>query len=172
MRDGVFRLHEALTYGEALNGPMSPYLVAQLPHAAGDRWGGLAPVPGGRLGVVACAPRGLASLDALAGLFIDEVVEAVPSDTQTTAVTFHHEDPVARAPQALLLAVPPTDQPWTADTLEATLLDALDLVEHVRPVDPDALRGMGQVLPALFFAVNPSGDTVSTDFTVAAQEGT
>jgi hypothetical protein len=172
MRDGVFRLHEALTYGEVLNGPMSPYVVAQLPHAAGDRWGGLAPVPGGRLGVVACAPNGLASFTALAGLFIDEVVEAVPSGTQTTAVTFHHEVPVARAPQALLLAVPPTDQPWTADTLEATLLDALDLVEHVRPVDPDALRGMGQVLPALFFAVNPSGDTVSTDFTVAAQEGT
>jgi hypothetical protein len=173
MRDGVFRLHEALTYGEALGGPVAPYVVAQLPHASGDAWGGLAPVPGGRLGLVAHAPRGVSPADGLAGLFIDEVVEIVPAASQATALAFHREDPVARAPQALLLAVPPTDQPWTADALEATLLDTLDLVEHVRPVDPDVLRGLGQVLPALFFAVNPGGDTVSTDFTVAAsQEGT
>ena len=168
VRDGALHLHAALTYGEALVGPLPPYRVAQLPYAAGDRWGGVAPVPGGRVGLVAHVPAGVDLRGDLAGLFVDELVEVIPSAQQATALAFHHEAPVARAPQALLLAVPPTDQPMTADLLEATLLDALDLVERVRPVDPDVLHGTGQLLPALFFAVNPAGDTVSTDFTGAA----
>ena len=42
-----------------------------------------------------------------------------------------------------------------------------------RAVDPDALErvnGIEQFLPALYFAVNLAGDTVSTDFTRAAAQ--
>jgi len=34
---------------------------------------------------------------------------------------------------------------------------------RVRAVDLDAVDGGGQLLPALYFAFNTSGDTISTD---------
>ncbi len=176
VREEVDRLQQALSYAEAISPePGLGFQVAQLPHQPGDRWGGLrGPLGGGRLALVAHAPFGL-TLDGsqpLAGLMVDEVVEVVPSTAEKTAVAFHGEDPNSRAPQALLLAVTPDDNPWSQDTLEATVLETLALAEHVRPVDPDVLQQAGQLLPALYFAVNLSGDTISTDFTPAAiQEG-
>jgi hypothetical protein len=43
------------------------------------------------------------------------------------------------------------------------LLETLDLA-RIRAVDPDALGEIGHYLPALYFANNAAGDTVSTDF--------
>jgi hypothetical protein len=161
------------------------YLVVQLPYVANAVWGALpgGAAPGGSVGFVLLAPAGTdfsTKKDGLlaAGLLIDELVEVIPSAAETTAVAFQFEHPAARAPQALLLAVPPDDQAWTAATLETTLLETIALVEQVRPVDPDSLKGLGQFLPALYFALNlgtdGSGtdpDTVSTDFLKAGALG-
>ena len=54
--------------------------------------------------------------------------------------------------------------------LEATVLETLELAK-LRAVDPEALRGnqtLAYLLPALYFALNLSDDTVSTDFYRAA----
>ena len=70
----------------------------------------------------------------------------------------------ARAPQAILLAVAPdVGQPWNLDTLEAVLLDTLELA-RLRLVDPDAMTELDQFLPALYFGVNAANDAVSTRF--------
>jgi hypothetical protein len=43
------------------------------------------------------------------------------------------------------------------------LLETLDLA-RLRAVDPDALDEIGHYLPALYFACNTEGHTVSADF--------
>jgi len=69
----------------------------------------------------------------------DEWVEVVPSQTETTAITFQHDAPDARAPQALLLAVPAAPgTPWTGAGLHRLLLDTLTLAQ-IRAIDPEAL---------------------------------
>ena len=72
---------------------------------------------------------------------------------------------VVTAPHAILLVVPPDQsQPtWNAEALQKVLLETMDLV-RVRAVGPEALGELGQYLPALYFALNLAGDTVSTDF--------
>ena len=86
-------------------------------------------------------------------------------------MTFHVDDPTARAPQAILLGVQPdTAAAWTLPTVEGTLLDAIEMA-RLRTVDPDSLGDVGHFLPALLFAVNlgdASPDTISTDLTLAA----
>jgi hypothetical protein len=82
-------------------------------------------------------------------------------------VSFHYDDPIARAPQAILLAVRPDDFPeWTYEAVEGSVLEALELAK-LRAVDPDALGALGHYLPALFFAYNTGGprtDAVSVNF--------
>jgi len=133
----------------------------------GETWSGInaSNVPGGRLGLV-CEVVGTPDFGSnVGGLFVDEVVETVPDDSQTTGVAFHYEEPNAGAPHSILLAIPPDEQLWSMDRLADTVREALDLAENVRTIDPDTLAQTGQMLPALYFAVNLLGATVSTDFT-------
>ncbi len=171
IRPGVSRLDSALFYAEALAGKsLTSFEVAQLPVVAGDRWIALeqtSNAASSRLSLVAFAPAPLATGTPATGLVADEWVEVLPSAQQITGVSFHQDDPTARAPQTLLLAVRPDDFPeWTLEALEGTVLEALDLAK-LRAVDPDALNALGHYLPALYFAYNAGGprvDTISTDF--------
>jgi hypothetical protein len=173
IRPGVSRLDTALLYAESLAGKtLTHFDVSQLPAVAGDRWVALpqsAAGSSGGLSLVAFTPVPVASGAPIAGLIIDEWVEVLPSAQQITGVAFHQDDPTARAPQTLLLAVRPDDFPeWTLESLEGTVLEALDLAK-LRAVDPDALDALGHYLPALYFAYNAGGpqvDAVSTDFNV------
>jgi hypothetical protein len=170
VRDGVARLNHALTYAEALgNGEKLRLTIAQLPHDEDDRWVGL-PLKGGqslRGGRLSLAVQSAAPVDVrqpLAGLLIDEWVEVVPSATETTGISLQYDQPNAAAPQTILVAVPPEiESPWTVWSLQQVLLETLDLA-RTRAVDPDALDEVGHYLPALYFACNTAGDTVSTDF--------
>jgi len=109
---------------------------------------------------------------------IDEWVEVVPSATETSAITFQHDAPDSRAPQTMLLAVPPTTtEAWTPAGLHRLLLDTLAQAQ-VRAIDVETLdtavlnpvagaSSIGELshfLPALHFAVNVDGDAVSPDF--------
>jgi hypothetical protein len=171
IRPGVSRLNSAMFYAEALAGKSLTNLeVAQFPVVAGDRWIALeqtGSAPSSRLSLVALASAPLAAGTLVAGLVADEWVEVLPSVQQITGISFHQDDPTARAPQTLLLAVRPDDFPeWTLEALEGTVLEALDLAK-LRAVDPDALNALGHYLPALYFAYNGGGatvDTISTDF--------
>jgi hypothetical protein len=171
IRPGVARLDSAIFYSEALaEKSLANLEVAQLPVVAGDRWIALeqtSNAESSRLSLVAFASAPLATGTLVAGLLADEWVEVLPSAQQITGVSFHQDDPTARAPQTILLAVRPDDFPeWTLEALEGTVLEALDLAK-LRAVDPDALNALGHYLPALYFAYNgggPTVDTISTDF--------
>jgi hypothetical protein len=165
----VARLDASLRYAEALDSERLNVRIAQLPYSQGDRWVGLPLKPGAPLSpahfslVVHSAPA-LDVKGPLAGVLIDEWVEVVPSQSEATGLVFQYDQPNAAPPQSILVAVPPDlDQPWNLWSLQQVLLETLDLA-RVRAVDPEALDGIGQYLPALYFAVNTAGDTVSTDF--------
>ena len=168
VRAAVAGLDLVFTYAAALGGSNTiPYRVAQLPFQPGDRWLALeqtGTIPGGRLSLVLHLQGRLDPAQPIAGLLIDEWTEVIPAASAMTGLAFQYDRPNAQAPQALLLTVPAFgQQDWTVDTLSATLLDTIDLAK-VRMVDSDSLRGAGQFLPALYFAFNPNGDTLSLDF--------
>jgi hypothetical protein len=170
VREGAGHLADALRYAEALgSGATLELTVGQLPFEAGARWVALpaAPasaLPGSRLSLVACGPLAFAPDQPVAGLVVDEWTEVVPSARETTGVVFHYDEPGARAPHAILLAVAPdTTRPWDLPTIEAVVLEALELAK-IRMVDTDALLELNHYLPGLYFAINAAGDTISTNF--------
>ena len=170
VRDGVSRLNATLNYSEAVRtGEMLKLNIAQLPHNNDDRWVGLPlepgkSLPGGKLSIAVQSSAALDVRKPLAGLLIDEWVEVVPSANETTGIALQYDRPSSAPPQTILLAVPPElEVPWTVWSLQQVLLETLDLA-RVRAVDPDALNETGHYLPALYFALNIAGDTISTDF--------
>ncbi len=170
VREGVARLHAALSYSEALKtGEKVKLTIAQLPYDANDRWVGLPlqagqSLPGGKLSLAVQSAAPVDVRRPLTGLLIDEWVEVVPSAIETTGISFQYDRPNAAPPQTILVAVPPqVDLPWTVWSLQQVLLETLDLA-RIRAVDPDALDEVGHYLPALYFACNTAGHTVSTDF--------
>ena len=101
----------------------------------------------------------------LTGLLIDEWVEVVPNAKETTGIALQYDQPNSAPPQTILVAVPPdVESPWTVWSLQQVLLETLDLA-RIRAVDASTLDEVGHYLPALYFAYNTLGDTVSTDFT-------
>jgi PASTA domain len=158
VRSGVARLDTAVMFAEALAGrPLLQLQIAQLSAAPGDRWIALDRPKDGSLNkdgspkntfsLVAFAPMPFTAGARVAGLMIDDWVEVLPSTDQITGVAFQYPDPIARAPQAILLAVHADDSPqWTPEAVEGTILEALDLAK-IRGVDSDVLCGTTPPLP-------------------------
>jgi hypothetical protein len=170
VRAGAARLDFARLTTSLLDplGTLPKPTLVQLPVPATlpDRWLGL-PFAGagapqsGRVALAAFASGDLNAATSFSGLLIDEWPERIPNGRETTAVAFHYEEPKARAPQALLLAVPePHQRVWDNAALEAVLQSAFDQA-RARTVDLRSLRGLGQILPALYFAFNVDELTVS-----------
>lgn len=89
------------------------------------------------------------------GLLIDEFTEVIPSRTETTGITFQHDQPNAEPPQTMLLALPSTiTGGWNWDDLVSTLHEALDLAK-LRAIEPEHidLTAYGQFLPATVSAI-------------------
>jgi hypothetical protein len=84
--------------------------------------------------------------------------------TEQTGIALHYDNPGADAPQAILIAVPPTSRPlWDLASLLAILNETLDLAK-VRTVDGELLGALGQVLPAIYLADSTEEVTVRTQF--------
>jgi hypothetical protein len=156
-------------YAEAAGAPLG-IEVAQLPFQAGEPWIGLpiagARPPSGRVSLVLRRVAAPAATAAWAGLLIDEWTEVIPNERELTGIAFHYDNPGAEAPQAVLLAVPPTAAArWDEATALDILHETLDLAQ-LRTVDGQAVGGLGQLLPTILLAANQQRDTVSTDFTM------
>ena len=171
VREGVSRLNAALSYSEALNtGERLKLTIAQLPFSANDHWLALPfkkeqSPSGSKVSLVVQSVSPVNANQPLAGVLIDEWVEVIPSTTEITGIALQYDQPSAAPPQTILIAVPPEiEQPWTIWSLQQVLLETLDLA-RIRAVDSEALDEVGHYLPALYFAFNTLGDTVSTDFT-------
>ena len=165
-------------------GPAFALHVAQLPVSSDAKWLALdddergeqinADIASGRgaLSIVA-AVAGTGSpadkTEAMAGLLMDQWDELIPDNKVTAGVSFHYDGPSSQAPQCLLLAVPGQRADlmdhWHVDELADIVEDTMDLA-RIRAVDPDAMaegkgnasepKGLGLILPALLFPVDPS----------------
>jgi hypothetical protein len=172
IRPGISRLDSAFTLAQLLNDSpeaSSSLLLGQLPLAANDKWLGLGidpanPPAKGRV-AFACVTQGdPVNQNTYAGLLVDEWPERIPSTQENAAVAFHYEEPKARAPQAVLLGVCPDDRRiWDDDLVLGILQETLELTK-IRTVDLDSVQQVGQILPALYFAMNLQGATISTKF--------
>lgn len=175
VRESAGRFDQLLLYAEALGQQAQAHLTAgQFPAGGEDgpyeRWVGLPVEEGpfraqGKLSVLAYRTEaGLNLGNAWTGLFIDEWTEVVPETDELAGIAFHANEPNARAPQAVLLAVPPKMKAtkWSLELLEQILRETLDLAK-IRAVDPAALKQVGHFLPAIYLAHNTGEATVSTD---------
>ena len=178
VRESSALLSDALTAADAL-GATSGYTadaldwkLVQFPRDAKARWAALPPTAAqdlrGTVAVAIHAPGALAALTpaaTLAGLFVDEWMESIPTDEETTGLGFHFDAPGARPPQAILLAVPadPAAQNWTLDGLLGVVDEAMALA-RLRAVRPQDLQALGLILPGIFLSNNFKQDVPSVDF--------
>jgi len=160
IRPAAGRLDLAMMTTELLGAPPAAGLaLAQLPPTAGDRWLGLPidpahPPAHGRVAIEALASGDPATAPRFAGLLLDEFLDRIPSPTTTAGIAFHFDEPDARSPQSLLLAVCPDDRKtWDLALLRDILDEALELAK-IRGVDLDSLQEVGQLFPALYFPIN------------------
>jgi hypothetical protein len=180
VREGVRLLDTVIGCAEAVaqtqQPPMPPQLnVGQLGGAAREAWIALPPaagssIPGGRVSVVAMTAGALPT-EEVAGLFIDEWIEVVPSSAETTSVAFHYEAPLSAPPQTILLAVPhPGLLRWTPDIARQIVAEALSL-SRIRLVDMDDIPSLGQLLPSFVTAENSATEIVGLDVEVLTRTG-
>jgi hypothetical protein len=178
LRPGISRLDSALSLAQLVGGSAvvpQDLKLAQLPEVPNDKWLGLGidpanPPTKGRVAFACIAAGDPAAQNTMAGILVDEWNERIPSTTETAAVAFHYDQPDARAPQAVLLAVCPDSRAtWDDDLITATLTETMDLA-RIRTVDLDSVQQVGQILPGLYFALNLKGATISTDFITHIKE--
>jgi hypothetical protein len=164
VRPALGRWRSLFLYTEALGTAAQTLDVAQLPTQQAT-WAAASenPPASGTLSLILHRPAQTPPSMAWAGLVVDEWNELIPAATQPTAISFRHETPVAEAPQAVLLAVPPTSDAasWDNETLIDTVRETLALAK-VRLVDNvDELRPF---LPAICLTGNTANETVSSNF--------
>jgi hypothetical protein len=162
VRPAVGRLFAALTDAEMRGRDLGAgqLEVVQLPHRQGDRWVGQpvsedAALHVGAASVVVHTVDGLDPRGQLAAWVVDQWSEVIPRRTETTGVSFHFDAPGARAPQSILLAVPPdpTAAGWKLDDVIGSVLEVIELTK-MRAVDLDHLEAIGRFFPAMYLAFN------------------
>lgn len=166
------RWRKMALYTQTLTGHPLNFDVAQIPHITGARWVALPFAdesqrpPGGCVSLVLHRAQAPVATEAWVGFIFDEWTELIANKAEQTAVAIHYDDPGAEAPQAVLLAVPPTAaRNWDLDTVVDILHETLDLAK-LRAVDSELLGSLGQLLPAIYVPENPADDTVSTPFSL------
>jgi hypothetical protein len=104
------------------------------------------------------------ALELWCGLMLVDWPEIIPAVEEEAGIAIQFDAPGAQAPQAVLIAVPPDDQPtWSYSALEQTLLDTLQLAQ-IRALDLSHLGEYGQLIPMTYVTGNTSGEAVSTSF--------
>lgn len=179
MVEKVTTLHEILnsfsgTFSELSIKPVQLPLQKDENNVYADKWVGIE-MPEGyspnadKLSIVFLDADNFNANVNMAGLLVDEWVEAIPERDVTTAVSFHYDQPQSQPPQTLLLAVPPvigTNDSWNIGRMLGCINETLDLAK-LRAVDTDQLAdgsALAQLLPALVAPVSATNATIALDF--------
>lgn len=107
------------------------------------------------------------------GLLIDEWSETIPVDTETTGIAFHYNQPDVVPPQALLLAISPSNTPnWSWDALLSTVTDTFkrSKMRAVEPLHFENNAVIRHFLPGVIAPVNITGNNISLDFAITSDE--
>jgi hypothetical protein len=177
VRKGFQRLNDLIFVKETEENHVSNFTVSQISGdspSGEDLWIGLEKnnqqYPNGTVSIAVhqSVSGELDFSSSISGLLVDEWVEVVPNQNETTGVAFHYDAPVSRPAQSILLAVTPdivqNGQKWSDKHLLQTVIETMELAK-IRSVDGASLRHMGHFLPALYFANNLENDTtIKIDF--------
>lgn len=163
VRPAVRSVDDTLTAAELIAGrPSAGFVVTQAPAAADPPW--IAVNRGTARASTVLATDGDLGGATLTGLVFDAWSEALPREgrqpgtaDEVAGVAFHTARPDSRAPQAILLAVPPDrSRGWHAEDVHAAVEEAFELAQ---------VRGMDLAdLPELRAMMPPTVD--GGDFTV------
>ncbi|SFT99700.1 hypothetical protein SAMN04489724_3273 [Algoriphagus locisalis] len=138
----------------SLNAVQLPFDLNNLPAVnERDYWLGAAfpktyKPDGDRLSLLIFEKENLADVNC--GLILDEWMEIIPDEKETTGIAFHFNQPDSRAPQNLLLAVPPEKKgTWDFEALALCVEEAFNLAK-LRSIEPDQVEAsmFSQLLPA------------------------
>ena len=146
----------------------------QLPYQEDDHWLGLEFAPGTEitedrlLFTAHYADRPPPSQQERCGLLLDEWIEVIPAERETTGIAVDLDRPDTEPPQAMLLAVPPLRTgTWLFDDLVAAVTETFDLA-RLRAVEPEHLDDTpyAQLLPATVMSATRRQITISTDLAI------
>jgi hypothetical protein len=155
VRPQIQELSSALTATEMLGTPIDPgeFQIMQLPHRPGQAWAALAaPDPENEPSLALLALGQFDPGQPLAGIVCDGWTEVIPAREEITGLAFHYDAPAARAPQSIVLAVPPSleQESWDFESVRDSVLSTLELAK-LRAVGPKELTELGSlVLPMLY----------------------
>ncbi len=169
VRPNTGKLDQALMYAQNLSLTTAPITAFQLPFDAADHWVCVEfpaemKIDKDYLAIGSMLPAGYTASGTQSGLLIDDWSELVPKKSETTGIAFHYDQPGARPPQVVLLAVTPEiTGNWSWSDLMDTLNDTLDRAKR-RAVEPDQVDGSAyaQFLPGIMTAFSNSPVTLST----------
>jgi hypothetical protein len=142
--------------------------IVQLPHTPGQRWAALPQEPGktisAELALAFHAPATIDFTAPVAAIVCDDWSETIPSAQEVTGLSFHYDAPGARAPNAILLAVPADQQSsaWSFDELLDVVREAGSLAK-IRLVGPRQLDALGILLPTTYLPENFRHDVPSVN---------
>lgn len=157
VHDGLGALDQAALLSEALADRtiIDPHLV-QYPISpeSGDGWAAVDLPDFAEVRSRLCLfsvtdPEAALESGRLSGLLFDAWTEPIPDDEVTTGVAVNFDSPSSRAPNAVLLAVPPENRRWSAGLMVDTLRQTL-IAGQNRAVGPETLQSYGHVIPSLF----------------------
>lgn len=107
----------------------------------------------------------------LSGLLVDEWTEVIPSQEETTGLTFHYDRPNTEPPQVMLLVTPPDfTGHWQWQDLIDTLNETLDFAKR-RAIEPEQIdtKVYARFLPATLMAVTMYPITIATNLAMNNQ---
>jgi len=170
VRERMSLLDTVQMWAENFNQPLPDKKVIQFPFAldengiATDHWLGLQfpdgyTPDGDKLSIVLINPENVTDAPDLpkAALLVDEWIEIIPNLNETTGIAFNYDQPDAKPPNSILLAVTPRETgSWKWDDLVHTLNDTLEMAKN-RAVEPEHLENtvFGQILPAILTEIVP-----------------
>lgn len=177
VRPAVARFETLRFMSEALDNDPMDLSVAQIPFRPNDSWLGFEfpkeyegkpfnimedTVSLAYLGKQALQTKGLQSV-----LILDEWTEKIPVEDEVTGVTYHYNQPNATAPQAVLMAVEPTNSgKWDWDVLQGVLNDTIRR-SRSRAVEPDQIMEhdtLKVLLPMTIASFDVKEANVSLDY--------
>ncbi|MEM6723133.1 MAG: hypothetical protein AAF598_03790, partial [Bacteroidota bacterium] len=156
VREKMRQLELVNTYSHAFDSQFPSKSVVQIPYEQDDYWFGQTfpadyDPENEKLSLIVLNLARWNSGPVQCGLVIDEWVETIPDKEELTGIAMHYDQPDARPPQSILLAVSPSDtSKWDWEDLVYTLRDTLDLA-RIRAVEPKHIQksAFSHVLPAI-----------------------
>jgi hypothetical protein len=158
LRPRTAALEDALVAADVIAGSGGgAFRVTQSPAGAAERWVAnvtpVGPTPGATVRSTLVLHGDAPPQERVAGLILDSWTEAVPlpggedGPHEIAGMAFHYDRPGARAPQTLLLAVPPDrERGWRLEDVHGVVEDTL-MLARIRGLDLRDIPDMRSLLP-------------------------